>query len=66
MDESPDLKARIAEAAAEPQSVSTDGFSATNRPIAELIEADKHLSQQRTATSGRLPIGRTKVRSVGF
>lgn len=64
--DSTDLKSRIIEAASEPQSVSTDGFTATNRPLADLIAADKHLSQKTSAEVGRIPIGFTKVRSVGF
>ena len=64
--DSTDLKSRIVEAASEPQSVSTDGFSATNRPLADLIAADKHLAQKTSASTGKLPIGFTKVRSVGF
>lgn len=65
-DQAADLKTRIIEAASEPQSVSTDGFSATNRPLTDLIAADKHLATKETAAAGKVPIGFTKVRSVGF
>ncbi len=39
----PDLSERIEEAAAGPAAHSVDGESATDRPIADLIAADKHL-----------------------
>lgn len=36
----------IAEAAANPSSFSVDGLSQTNRPISDLIEADKYLRKR--------------------
>lgn len=39
----PDLTADIETAAAEPASASSDGQSAANRPLPELVEADRYL-----------------------
>lgn len=53
MADTPDLAETIAEQAAEPVSSSTDGQSATGRPIADLIAADQHLAAKRVAAARR-------------
>lgn len=48
--------ADFAEAAGNPQSFSVDGLSQTNRPISDLIAADKYLRQRARAARRRHPL----------
>lgn len=48
MEES-ELETEIATAAQEPASAASDGQSATNRPIDDLIKADQYLTRKRVA-----------------
>lgn len=46
----PDLSDTIADAAAGPQEVSVDGQTAVERPLDEIITADKYLAQKNALT----------------
>ena len=46
----------FAEAVANPSSFSVDGLSQTNRPLSELIAADKYLRQRARAGRRRHPL----------
>jgi len=48
-----DLTTEITEAAAAPQSIAVDGTTLANRPLSELIEADKHLASRAAAAARR-------------
>lgn len=48
--------ADIADAAANPSSFSVDGLSQTNRPIGELIAADKYLRKRALLNRRRHPL----------
>ncbi len=48
--------ADIADAAANPHSFSVEGLSQTNRPLSELIEADKYLRQRGRAARRSHPL----------
>ena len=48
--------AEIADAAANPSSFSVEGLSQTNRPIADLIAADKYLRNLRRSRCRRHPL----------
>ena len=48
--------ADIADAAANPSSFSVEGLSQTNRPLSELIEADKHLRKRALLSRCRNPL----------
>jgi hypothetical protein len=52
-DPNADLSEQIAQAAADPASVSSDGQSVTARGTEELIRADQHLAQRQ---AGRRPL----------
>lgn len=51
----------FAEAAANPSSFSVEGLSQTNRPLSELIAADKYLRQRSRASRRRAPLA-----GIGF
>lgn len=59
-----DLTTRIEDAAAEPASASTDGQSVSERPLSELIEADKYLASKRATASGKSGWTRTRPAAV--
>ncbi len=46
----------FAEAAANPSSFNVEGLSQTNRPLSELIEADKYLRKRSRAARRRHPL----------
>ncbi|MBR4353780.1 MAG: hypothetical protein IKP97_00585 [Kiritimatiellae bacterium] len=46
----------FAEAAANPSSFSVEGLSQTNRPLSELIAADKYLRKRNRAACRRHPL----------
>ena len=48
--------ADFAEAAANPSSFSVDGLSQTNRPISDLIAADKYMRKRAMASRRRHPL----------
>lgn len=60
-DNANDLSDQIADAAAGPQQVTGDQGSMTQRPIGELIEADRYLSAKRAMRRG---IGIRRVRLI--
>ena len=61
MSEPADLSAAIEAAAAQPQAVSVDGVSSTQRPLAELIEADRYLRERAAAKRPTLGLRLRKV-----
>lgn len=58
---SDDLSDKIEEAANEPKSAASDGQSATNRDLRELIEADEYLAGKRAAKKRTLGIRFSKI-----
>ena len=58
----PDLTPQIEQVAAEPQTVSTDGQSATEYGIDQLIDADKYLKGNAAETAGGPKTGWARVR----
>lgn len=58
-----DLSEQIESAVANPTAVAVDGQSVTNRAIADLIAADKHLASRTAASRGFRGLMRQQVRS---
>lgn len=58
---SDDLSDKIEEAANEPKSAASDGQSATNRDLRELIEADEYLAGKQAAKKRKLGIRFSKI-----
>ena len=60
-----DAETRIEEALDKASSVSVDGMSVSNRSIAEIIAADKHLARKAASTAGALGIRMGVMRGPG-
>lgn len=56
-----DLTETIKTAAAEPQSATVDGVSVSQRPLKDLIDADKHLAGKAAAGRKTVPIRFAKM-----
>lgn len=60
-----DLEQTIRDAAATPASASGDGLSTTERPLEQLIAADKHLSAKQAMQAPGLGIRMLRVENGG-
>jgi len=54
----------FAEAASNPSSFSVEGLSQTNRPLSELIEADKYMRRRARAACRRHPLAGISITQV--
>jgi hypothetical protein len=61
MADPPDLTADIAENAASPQSIVTDGLSVTSHDLAQQRETDKYFAAKRAAQSPLRGLGLTQI-----